>query len=63
MKEKRFELGDMVMIHNHLEYNGEVGIVVEEYHNNEISHYRNQYKVFFKNCTQWFHSFELEMVE
>jgi hypothetical protein len=62
VKEKSFELGDMVMIHNHLEHNGEVGIVVET-HTQQETHYRNQYKIFFKNCTQWFHSFELEHVE
>jgi len=62
MKEKTFELGDMVMIRNHLEHNGEVGIVVETYTQQE-TYYRNQYKVFFNNCTQWFHNFELEHVE
>ena len=62
MKEKNFELGDMVMIHNSLEYNGEVGIVVETFTQQE-TYYRSQYKVFFKNQTQWFHSFELEEVE
>ena len=62
MKEKTFELGDMVMIINHLEHNGEVGIVVET-NNRKSIYYRNQYKVFFKNCTQWFQSFELEHAE
>ena len=62
MKEKRFELGDMVMIHNHLEHNGEVGIVVETFTHKE-TYYKSQYKVFVKNKTLWFHSFELENVE
>ncbi len=63
MKEKSFELGDMVMIYNHLEFNGEVGIVMEQYHNNETPYYRDQYKIFFKGKTLWFHSFELELVK
>ena len=62
MKEKRFELGDMVMICNHLEHNGDVGIVVETF-SQEDTLYRDQYKVFIKNKTQWFHSFELENPE
>ena len=62
MKEKSFELGDMVMICNHLEHNGDVGIIVETFTQKE-TYYRSQYKVFFKNQTQWFHTFELEEVE
>ena len=62
MKEKRFEVGDMVMICNHLEHNGDVGIVVETF-TQEKTYYKSQYKVFFKNQTQWFHSFELENPE
>ena len=62
MKEKSFELGDMVMIQNHLEHNGELGIVVETFTQQE-THYKSQYKVFFKNCTEWFHSFELRNAE
>jgi len=62
MKEKTFELGDLVMIRNHLEHNGEVGIIVEA-HTQQETYYRNQYKVFFKNSIQWFHNFELEHVE
>ena len=62
MKEKTFELGDMVMITNHLEHNGETGIVVETCTQQE-AYYRSQYKVFFKNCVQWFHHFELWHVE
>jgi adenine-specific DNA methylase len=61
MKEKTFELGDMVMIRNHLEHNGEVGIIVETSIQKE-TYYRSQYKVFFKNSVQWFHNFELESV-
>jgi hypothetical protein len=62
MKEKTFELGDMVMIINQLEHNGEVGIVVETYTQQE-TYYRSQYKVYFKNSVQWFYNFELQHVE
>ena len=62
MKEKKFEVGDMVMICNHLEHNGEVGIVVETFTQKE-TYYKSQYKVFVKNNTQWFHSFELRNAE
>ena len=62
MKEKKFELGDMVMICNDLEHNGDVGIVVETFFQ-EDTLCRDQYKVFVKNKTQWFHSFELRNAE
>lgn len=63
MKEKRFEVGDMVMIHNHLEFNGEVGIIMEEFEESDTPYYRDQYKIFFRDKVLWFHSFELRLVE
>ena len=60
MREKIFEVGDMVMIVNNIHHNGEVGIVIErEKYVEETTHY----KIFINNKTLPFLGFELKSAE
>lgn len=62
IEDKEFFVGDFVMIRNNLDFNGNVGIVVDRHSDGDYIE-NLSYKVFVKNQVHWFYYYEVQDAE